>query len=668
MRLYHDSRDPFYRWPFGAVSCGQRVRVRLRVEADQAPDLVFVRTWNGAETRSAMRMLGAQEGGYLYEAEIETCDHPCLMWYRFGVQKGEETILYGNAADNLGGVGLQGNADSYQITVCDPAYDTPRWMREGVMYQIMVDRFYNGVPDGSLLRKRDDVRVHADWYERPDSAIAHNGDGLARDFFGGNLEGVRQKLPYLRDLGVTVLYLNPIFRARSNHKYDTGDYREIDPMFGTEEDFARLCRDARAMGIRVMLDGVFSHVGDDSRYFNRYGRYPDVGAYQSKDSPYASWFRFKHFPDSYDCWWGFDTLPNVNEENPDYLRFMLEDDDAVTRHWLRAGASGWRLDVADELPMSFLRRLRARVKDVSPDCAVLGEVWEDASHKVTYDKMRSYVLGDTLDSVMNYPLREALIAFLRGEKTALQAARTVEALRENYPKPFFYSLMNLLGSHDRARIIDVLADARVETLARAEREAHALTKEQRELGVQRTRMMLRVIACLPGMPCIYYGDEAGMTGAGDPLCRAAYPWGREDQEQLAFFHQMLRMRAAHPVLVTGEMRMLAPCADVLGVVRTAPGGRDAFGRSVREETAICLINRSEGPVTVRVPEAELGCDVLCGTSGERVCAQDGALYLTVPPRSGETFFRARGGFETLKTTTHRESIAQGRVLDYDEVM
>lgn len=668
MHLYHDSRDSFYRSPPGAVPCSQTIRLRLRVVADAAPDLVFVRIWNGSETRAALRMLGAQDGGYLYETDVTVCDHPCITWYRFEVRRGQETVIYGNAADNLGGVGQEGHADSYQITVYDPDYQTPKWMREGVMYQIMVDRFYNGVPDGSLLRTRNDVHIHSDWNERPECEIAQNGDNVARDFFGGNLEGIRQKLPYLRDLGVTVLYLNPIFKARSNHKYDTGDYRTIDPMFGTEEDFARLCRDAGEMGIRVMLDGVFSHVGDDSVYFNRYGRYDSVGAYQSKDSPYASWFHFKQFPESYDCWWGFDTLPNVNEMNPDYQRFMLTDDDSVVRRWLRAGASGWRLDVADELPMEFLRALRARVKDLSEEDAVLGEVWEDASHKVTYDKMRSYVLGDTLDSVMNYPLREALIAFLRGEKTALQAARIVESLRENYPKPFFYSLMNLLGSHDRARIIDVLAAPSVEMLSREQRREHRLTPEQRHTGILRTRMMLRMVASLPGMPCIYYGDEAGMTGAGDPFCRAAYPWGREDASQLAFFREMLRLRAAHPVLRTGEMRMLSPCADVLGVLRTAHGGRDAFGREVREEAAICLINRSPRPVTVRVPEQDVGCDALVLSTGESVRAQDGALYLTVPSQSGETFFRARSGFEALKTTTHRESVAQLRAVGYDKVM
>lgn len=662
MYLYHDSRDSFYRHPLGAVPCGQTVRLRLRVEGDAAPDLVFLRMWNGVERREALRMLGAQDGGYLYETEVALCGHPCITWYRFEVQQGQETRIYGNAADNLGGAGLEGHLDSYQITVYDPAYDTPEWMREGVMYQIMVDRFYNGVPDGSLLRTRSDVHAHTDWYERPECEIADNGDNVARDFFGGNLEGIRQKLPYLRDLGVTVLYLNPIFKARSNHKYDTGDYRQIDPMFGTEEDFSRLCADAEKLGMRVMLDGVFSHVGDDSLYFNRYGRYDSVGAYQSQHSPYASWFRFKRFPDSYDCWWGFDTLPNVNEMDPSYRSFILEDDDSVVRHWLRAGASGWRLDVADELPMDFLRTMRRRVKELSGDDAVLGEVWEDASHKVTYDKMRSYVLGDTLDSVMNYPLREALIAFLRGEKTALQASRVVESLRENYPKPFFYSLMNLLGSHDRARIIDVLSDPSVETLPREKRSDHQLTSEQRETGILRTRMMLRLIACLPGMPCIYYGDEAGMTGAGDPLCRAAYPWGREDASQLAFFKEMLRLRAAHPVLRTGEMRMLAPCADVLGVLRTAHGGRDAFGRSVREEAAVCLINRSARPITVRIPVQDVGCDLLVGASGDNVREQEGALYLTVPPQSGETFFRGRGGFESLKTTTHRESVAPLRAI------
>ena len=638
MNICHHSHKPFYRTPFGAVPCGTPVTLRLRVwDVPKSPH-VMLRIWDNTEHRIHMRQLGAQDGAYLFEAELTASGTPCLMWYRFEVFNQDEHIVYGNAADHLGGEGLCGTTDSFQITVYDPAYQTPDWMHHANIYQIMVDRFYNGDETGELIRARDDITVHADWYERPSPQQSGNGDNYARDFFGGNLKGVEEKLSYLKDLGVTAIYFNPIFRAASNHKYDTCDYRMIDPMFGTETDFEHLCAAARAMGIRIMLDGVFSHVGDDSIYFNRYGHHPVVGACQSKDSPYYSWFTFKEYPTSYDCWWGFDTLPNVREDNPDYTAFILTGEDAVVKHYLRKGASGWRLDVADELPMTFLRTLRREVKSVDAQAAVLGEVWEDASNKVAYGEMRPYVLGDTLDSVMNYPLRDALIDFLLGKESAMRVYRQLTSLLENYPKPFLYALMNLLGSHDRARIVNVLCGCGGEELPRSARATLTLTPQQLTLGMRRTRLMLRFIASMPGMTCVYYGDEALAQGCSDPFCRGTYPWGREDASQLAFFRDMLRARLKHPVLMTGECRLLAPCPDVLGVIRTIEGGVDALGEAAEDSVALTLINRSETTQSVYMPASELcGATALRVSDGSLVESEKGAFTFTLGPLEGETY-------------------------------
>ena len=427
MVLKHHTLNPFDRKPQGAVATGGQVRLRLTVEDEQAPVELFLRVWNGDERRYPMRPLGLKDGRMIYEAQIGVGDKPRLLWYRFECEYKGEHVVLGAPGDHTGcGEGVMGSEESFQLTVYDAAYDTPAWMRDGVMYQIMVDRFCRGEGTDALMHAKDgqNIILHEDWNEMPFLNIAENGDNFANDFFGGNLEGVRQKLPYLKQLGVSVLYFNPIFCARTNHKYDTSDYRKVDPMFGDEQALARLCKEAEALGMRVMLDGVFSHVGDDSLYFNRRGTYGEhVGAYRDPHSPYFKWFTFRHWPDDYECWWGFKTLPNVNEMDEDYRRFILEDDDSVVRHWVRKGTSGWRLDVADELPMPFLRDLRRQVKDVSKDAAVLGEVWEDASHKVAYGQMRSYVLGDTLDSVMNYPLRDALIAFLMAQKDAAAVAK-----------------------------------------------------------------------------------------------------------------------------------------------------------------------------------------------------------------------------------------------------
>ncbi|MCL2545322.1 MAG: glycoside hydrolase family 13 protein [Clostridia bacterium] len=639
MQLFHDSRDPFYRSPGGALPCGSAARLRLSVRGGAAPDEVVLRVWREGEERLPMAVLPGGEGGErVYEVLLPAGDTPMLVWYRFEVMAGGQRAVYGNAWDNLGGVGSEGREDSYQLTVYDAAFDPPHWLREGVMYQIMVDRFYNGDPTGSLFKARQDIFHHTDWYEAPGLTLSDQGDNLANDFYGGNLAGIRAKLPYLASLGVSVLYLNPIFRAYSNHKYDTGDYETIDPMFGDSAAFSALCADAAEAGIRVMLDGVFSHIGADSRYFNLLGTYPVVGACQSKESPYYRWFTFYSYPDAYDCWWGFRTLPNVREEEPCYVEYMLTGPDAIVPGWLKRGASAWRLDVADELPMPFLRTLRRSAKAARADAVVLGEVWEDVSNKVAYGSLRSYVLGDTLDSAMNYPLREALIDFLLGRTDAAAVKRRLDALAENYPKPFFYSLMNLLGSHDRARILNVLAGCEGESLPREQRRALTLSAEQRAVGQRRTRLMLRLIAALPGMPCVYYGDEAGMEGANDPYCRAAYPWGREDEGQLDFFRAELVRRRQMPVLTRGECLLLAPCPDVLVALRYFRDGKDAFGENVQctvynvqmeNAVALCAINRADAPREVRLPVELAGGAALVDESGRPAPVEDGHIVFTL---------------------------------------
>ena len=368
-----------------------------------------------------------------------------------------------------------------------------------------------------------------------------------------------------------------------------------------------------------------------------------MGAYRDPDSPYRKWFTFKNWPDDYDCWWGFRTLPNVNEMDEDFRKYILGGEDAVVKHWVRQGTSGWRLDVADELPMEFLRELRREVKSVDADAAVLGEVWEDASHKVAYGAMRSYVLGDTLDSVMNYPLREALVAFLMSAKTAGAVVRDLMALMQNYPKPFLYSLMNLMGSHDRPRIINVLAGNDGNDIPRDKRAEHHLTPEERMMGTLRERMMLRMIMSVPGMPCIYYADEAGMEGCADPFCRRTYPWGAEDKQLLAYYRGMIAMRRKNQVLRTGECRFIAPCDDVLGVIRTIEGGVDALGRKAKDACAVTLINRSARTATVYLTAQELmGAQEIVSDRDEVHHVRAGAFSVTLAGMRGVTYFAQPG--------------------------
>jgi len=585
MEFFHDSRQLDCRAPSGAVTPGTDIRLVLYVQGFASQ--VTLRYWNGSENLVPMKDLGLG----VYEATIQAPATPQLMWYDFrALNERGHWIYYGNARDRLGGVGAhyQDLPPSYQITVYDPAFSPPAFLREGIMYQIFPDRFHRSKMPVS---ERKDRVLHSEWNEPPYiTADERSGDNWALDFFGGDLEGIRQKLPYLKELGITVLYLNPIFKARTNHRYDTGDYMTIDPLLGTEKDFKKLCAEAKKLGIHVLLDGVFSHTGEDSLYFNRYNTYPSTGAYQSKDSPYFSWYHFRHHPNEYASWWNIPTLPELNKDNESYRRFILGKD-GVARHWVQAGASGWRLDVADELPMSFLRDLRKAVRKQQEDAVLLGEVWEDASNKVAYGQMRSYVLGDTLDSVMNYPLREALINFLTHAIPASQVVRQIRALQENYPVPFFYSLMNLLGSHDRARVHNLLVKQDFSHLPIAQRRGLTMGTAYKKLAKQRFLKMLQLVVALPGMPSMYYGDEVGMEGASDPFCRGTFPWGQEDQDTLALVKEAFQLRAERPVLRRGFLELACEGDDTLIIHRFAKDGLDVFGEPLEDAPYLLRISR-----------------------------------------------------------------------------
>ena len=558
MNLYHDSRDETYRCPAGAQPCGASVRLFLQTDA---PDAI-VRFW--VDDHAYLYPMHAVSGGFEYTFSLP--EKPCIVWYYF-ICGG---AYYGNARDNLGGPGeiYAHEPPSYQITVYDPAYETPAWMGDGVMMQIMPDRFFRG---GDFPCRG---KLHADWYEQPELSLSANGDNAANDFFGGDLLGIRQKLHYIASLGVTALYLNPVFLSPSNHKYDTSDYLQIDPAFGTEADLSALCAEGEKFGIRVILDGVFSHTGADSVYFNREHTFPGPGACDSKDSPYYSWYTFLHWPDKYRCWWGFDTLPNVDKTSRAFREFIIRGEDSVCAHWLRAGTSGWRLDVADELPMDFIAEFRARLKKENPQAALIGEVWEDPSRKVAYGALRSYCLGDTLDGVMNYPLRSAILGYLLGQISPADCARQILSLYENVPPAFARANMNLLGSHDKPRALSVLADAGNMEPDRKYRHPVQLTPEQYALGRKRLIAAWNLVCALPGMPTIYYGDEAGLTGMADPYCRGTYPWGREDETLIAAY-RAAALRRKNKVLTRGDVR-IEPGEESIKIIRTLAGEKISF--------------------------------------------------------------------------------------------
>jgi len=474
-------------------------------------------------------------------------------------------------------------------------FTAPDWAMGAVFYQIFPDRFHRcGTCD--LTGKLQPYTLHESWDEEVHWRPTPDGKVLNNDFFGGNFRGITEKLPYIASLGVSILYLNPISKSFSSHRYDTGDYKTPDPMLGTEEDFTALCDAAHKLGIRVILDGVFSHTGSDSLYFNREGNFQSLGAYQSQNSPYYSWYQFHSWPNSYRSWWDFDTLPTVNKMDPAFIEYIITGEDSVIAHWLNAGCDGFRLDVADELPPEFLTILKKHLRSLRPDALLLGEVWEDASNKVAYGRHCRYFVDGQLDSVMNYPFRTAILHYLRGWDDGRNLAATVMTLAENYPPHVLHCNMNLLGTHDSPRILTALIG---DFEGSREQQAHyRLSPEQRSVARQRLLAASFLQYTLPGAPSLYYGDEAGMEGCKDPFNRRTYPWGHEDQELVSHFRRLGQLRKETTALRWGDIRFFR-----------SDGGKVGFTRSCDGQKVTVCINCSQSNWAVPAGKLLLGQNI-----------------------------------------------------------
>ena len=609
METYFDPRDTRCKTPFGAAKCGTEVRFTLFDDAFCGCELLVYREFAGAEDVCPLPPAeGGFSGAYTAPREGELC------WYVFRLTRWDGTLSY------LGKNGLRPDRDGaerWQLTVYEDT-GTPDWFGRGVTYQIFPDCFRRtGTPDVSGMVGRR--WLHESWDDQPVFRPDEDGQITNRDFFGGSLAGITEKLDYLQSLSVTTLYLNPIFEAASNHRYDTADYRAIDPLLGDEETFRTLCREAHKRGMRVMLDGVFNHTGSRSRYFNADGFYPELGAAQSQDSPYYDWYSFHPWPTDYDAWWGVKTLPAVNEQQPAYRQFIFKGEDSVVRHWLRCGADGWRLDVADELPGDFIAGIRCAIEDEKPDGYLLGEVWEDGSNKVAYSQRRRYLLGRETHGLMNYPLRTALLRWLGGGDAA-EFRESMETLRANYPPAAFYGAMNFLGTHDTPRILTLLGAEHIPA-AKEERAAFALSPAQLARGRAKLRLAGMLLYGFPGSPTLFYGDEAGMQGFEDPLNRGTYPWGQEDTGLLDFFRALGRLRKERRSLQSGSLTYIY-----------AQGGGLVITREHEGETTMVALNAGDEALTLTLPWPRGTAED--GLTGQRFLAVNGQLRLSLPPLDG----------------------------------
>lgn len=623
LKFFHDSHLISYRCPLGAAPAGSILTICLKVQGDTAVGTkVSLRLWQDDKGARLLEMAPASWEDDIYTVTFTLPQEGCLLWYYFKIRQGENLWYYGNNRYQKGGCGTTYTKEppSYQITVYDGESKTPSWFKKAVAYQIFPDRFCREESGTVHLEGKHGAVLHSCWDDLPFYCKDRAGNVVQYDFFGGNLAGIRSKFAYLQDLGITTLYLNPVFASRSNHRYDTSDYKKIDSFLGTNEEFASLCREARARGIRIILDGVFSHTGDDSRYFNKYGTYPDLGAYQSQASLYYEWYRFNKYPDDYKSWWGVKVLPEVEETTPSYMDFIIRSEDSILNYWLKQGISGWRLDVADELPLPFLEQFYKTLKVKDTEAVLLGEVWEDASNKISYGQQRSYLCGHKLDGVMNYVLRQLMLDFVLGHKDAAMTAASYGQLVENYPPENLAAMLNVISTHDVPRVLTVLD-----------------VEQEPQRAQKRLQLLSLWQFTLPGVPCIYYGDEAGMSGGTDPDNRRTFPWGKENLFLQDWYRQLSHLRQRYAALSTGRYIPLLARGAILVYARVIEGGKDLFGEPAVDAVFIIALNSSKATeqVTVDTEGFAYGImdNVLDPVSGP-VTAVQGMLNLTLKPLSG----------------------------------
>lgn len=577
-----NSLDATCRAPLGAVEQGTPVRLTLRVPTELSCTTPHVLFRRDGEQPSLLALApeGEQDGVALFTITL-TPERAGLYFYHFDLYVNYQKLYRGALGESYI---TTGEGEAWQLTVYEKGFQTPEILRGGVMYQIFPDRFFEGVPNKPMPfpeRVYRDDKDGEPYFWPTESPDGH----LNMDYYGGDLVGIQQKLPYLAQLGVTLLYLNPIFEAHANHRYNTADYLNVDPLLGTNEDFTALCKAATGYGIRVILDGVFSHTGSDSRYFNREGRYPDCGAYQGEQSPYRSWYDFSpNYACGYRSWWGFDSLPEVNENDPAYRAFICGKNGVIDT-WMKRGAAGFRLDVADELPDDFIEEIRRAVKRHGEDKYLLGEVWEDATTKWSYGSRRTYLLGKGLDAVMNYPFREAILQFMRG-RGARDTADAILRVCENYPAPALHVLMNFMSTHDTERAITALAGDSCDGRDRYWQSGRRLDDVRYAHGRALMRLAYAMLYTLPGLPCIYYGDEICMQGYKDPFNRAFFDWDSTENTVRPVLQKLAELRRNCPALEQGTLHM-----------RKAAGGVLVYERTDGAHTVAVCINRGETEAT-----------------------------------------------------------------------
>lgn len=601
-----------YKFPFGSVKRNEKVTfcIKFDIFTDvQNPELVIFKVddWYNKKT-IAMEKLYSDLNSTVY-----TCSYVPneigVYFYYFALTIDNVSMSIRKGEMGLGKFGYPQD-ECFQLTVYTEKISIPDFMFGGLYYQIFPDRFFKSSSTKKYVP--EDRKIHSNWYENPDYLPNIQGEILNDDYFGGDLQGITEKLEYLKSLGVDKIYLNPIFEAHSNHRYNTADYSKIDYLLGTEEDYIELCKKSHELGIRVILDGVFNHTGSDSIYFNRNKRYESIGAYNSKESKYSNWYLFNNFPDSYLSWWNFATLPSLNKFSDDCIDYICD----IIEKWIKLGASGFRLDVVDELPEKMLIKISEKIKGMESygqSCGIIGEVWEDASTKEAYGERKKYLTHNLLDSTMNYPFKNAILSYVRYGNGKMFYSQIIRII-ENYPKEILNTLMNSLSTHDTERAITNLVAKEVENHNRKwQAENDNLSENEYMNGKELFKLASIIQYFLPGVPCIYYGDEVGVYGYKDPFSRKTFPWGREDENLLCFFKDLGQIRTNLSFLNTARFVPITITDDIC-----------IFQRIEENESVTIAVNRSSNyhKININIQSKVL---MLVGSLNENILSPRSAI-------------------------------------------
>ncbi len=521
--------DPLlFKCPKGTVAKGTEVSFMLKMEDNQSPKEVYLMIKDDEASGYTYEKMQKNQNKYIKTLKFEKKGH---YWYNFKVVFDNFSVFINKSYDNHSYTSCDKGEDfSQQVT--EEEYTCTDSMQGGIIYQIFVDRFCKV----GEVKPRTPLVLREDWGGK----IKKNTTDpilINEEVFGGNFKGITSKLDYLAELGVTVIYMCPISEAYSNHKYDTANYMNVDDMFGSEEDFKELIDKAKEKGMKIVIDGVYNHTGSDSIYFNKKGRYSEIGAYQSKDSKYHKWFDFINYPDVYEAWWGIDTLPRVNGNCTEFHDYIAGDGGVIEK-FMKLGVAGVRLDVVDELDNSFVKQISNKVKQFGKDKVIMGEVWEDAGTKIAYSSRRKYFVDNELNSVMNYPVKESLLNYIRsGEPYELVS--TIRMLQSNYPKVVQDNLMNFLTTHDTVRFRS---------------ELETITNGNKEEADKLMKLASAVSYTMVGVPSIFYGDEYGMKN-NDGSSRGCFDWNNYQNEIFAWYKKLALIRKM-PVMKDGDINVL----------------------------------------------------------------------------------------------------------------